>query len=144
MAVDRQLRSFPPADFAVRYSARWARYSLAAMEIPEPAGPPYIDPDREDPKRPVCGICPATLYPREQFVVYNRPSWECPFHPENGHRYTHDETVPACVHPDKIGLEPDRIAPPPKATPDPDEAPRRRRGWRLPWNARLAQRRPPS
>ncbi|MEU9369607.1 hypothetical protein AB0D71_34020 [Streptomyces avermitilis] len=114
------------------------------MEIPEPAGPPYIDPDREDLKRPVCGICPATLYPREQFVVYSRPSWECPFHPENGHRYTHDEGVPACVHPDKVGLQPDRIAPPPKAPPGRSEAPTRRRDWSFPWSARLSQRRRPS
>ncbi|MFE7272507.1 hypothetical protein [Streptomyces sp. NPDC057623] len=110
------------------------------MEIPEPAGPPYIDPDREDPSRPVCGICPATRYPRAQFLVYNRPSWECPFHPENGHRYTHDETVPACVHPDKIGLEPDRIASPPKAPPDPGEAPTGRRGWSFPWSASRRRR----
>ncbi|WP_216586394.1 hypothetical protein [Streptomyces brasiliscabiei] len=53
---------------------------------------------------------------------------------ENWHRYTHDETVPACVHSDKIGLEPDRIAPPPKAPPDPGEAPTGRRGWSFPWS----------
>ncbi len=79
------------------------------MEIPEPNGPPYLNPERGDPERPVCGICPATRYPRDQFVIYNRPSWECPFNPANGNRYTHDG-VPACVHPDKIGLGPDRIA----------------------------------
>lgn len=106
------------------------------MRIPEPTGPPYIDPDREDLKRPACGICPATLYPREQFVVYSRPSWECPFHPVNGHRYTHDEGIPACVYPDKVGPDLDRIAPPPQAPPDQDVAPTRRSGWRFPWRAR--------
>jgi hypothetical protein len=111
------------------------------MEIPEPTGPPYLDPDREDPKRPTCGICPATQYPREQFVVYSKSSWECPFNPVNGHRYTLDEGVPACVHPDKIGLKPDRIAPPPKAPPDQDEAPAPRHGALLPWRARLLRRR---
>ncbi|MFD4257689.1 hypothetical protein ACFWR9_08655 [Streptomyces sp. NPDC058534] len=105
------------------------------MEIPEPAGPPYINPDAEDPKRPVCGICPATRYPREQFLVYNRPSWETPFHPENGHRYTRNGTVPTCVHPDKIGLEPDRIAPAPKEPPDLGAPPARRRYWSFPWRA---------
>ncbi|NEB12311.1 hypothetical protein G3I32_26335 [Streptomyces coelicoflavus] len=113
------------------------------MEIPEPTGPPYIDPDAPDPERPVCGICPALLYPRGQFVVYSRPSWECPFHPENGHRYTR-EAVPACVHPDKIGLEPDKIAPPPKELPDQGEASTRGPGWKRPWRDRLAPRRRPS
>lgn len=110
------------------------------MKIPDPAGPPFINPDREDLKWPVCGICPATRYPREQFVVYSAPSWECPFHLENGHRYTH-EGVPACVHPGKVGLEPDRIAPPPQAQPEQGESPCRRRRWRLAWRERLAKRR---
>ncbi|MCX4405661.1 MULTISPECIES: hypothetical protein [unclassified Streptomyces] len=110
------------------------------MEIPEPAGPPYLNPDRGDPQRPVCGICPATRYPREQFVVYSRPSWACPFNPADGHRYTRDKGVPACVHPDKINLEPDRIAPPPKTPLDQEEAPARRRGWRPSWWARLTRR----
>ncbi|WP_285439222.1 hypothetical protein [Streptomyces sp. ISL-100] len=43
------------------------------MEIPEPTGPPYIHPDRER-VQPVCGICPATRYPRTEFVIYSRPS----------------------------------------------------------------------
>ncbi len=80
-AVDGQLPPCTPVGLGAGYSTRRAHYSLTVMEIPEPAGPPYIDPDREDPSRPVCGICPATRYLREQFLVYNRPSWECPFHP---------------------------------------------------------------
>ncbi|MFE4800295.1 tyrosine-type recombinase/integrase [Streptomyces sp. NPDC056708] len=65
-------------------------------------------------------------------MVYDRPSWECPFDPADGFRYTADRT-PACVHPHKVGLEPDRIAPPPKtetAIDEPEVTPRRRRGWR--------------
>ncbi|CAM5326794.1 hypothetical protein GCM10010345_82020 [Streptomyces canarius] len=46
------------------------------------------------------------------------------FNSEDGFRYTADGT-PACVHPHKVGLDPDRIAPPPK--PVAVEA-RRRRG----------------
>lgn len=61
---------------------------------------------------PACGICPAHRLPREGFVVYDRPSRECPFDPADGYRYTADR-IPACVHPDKVGLEPDRIAPAP-------------------------------
>ena len=80
---------------------------------------------------PACGICPSKRLPREAFVVYDRPSWECPFNPEDGFRYTADGT-PACVHPHKVGLEPDRIAPPPKPVDDvaAEVTPRRRRGWR--------------
>ncbi|NWF30160.1 hypothetical protein HW130_28540 [Streptomyces sp. PKU-EA00015] len=79
---------------------------------------------------PACGICPSKRLPREAFVVYDRPSWECPFDPADGFRYTADRT-PACVHPHKVGLEPDRIAPPPKELQpaEPEATPRRRRGW---------------
>ncbi|MET7489355.1 hypothetical protein [Streptomyces sp. NPDC005538] len=79
---------------------------------------------------PACGICPSKQLPREAFVVYDRPSWECPFNTEDGLRYTADRT-PACVHPHKVGLDPDRIAPPPKPVDDALEVtPQRRRGWR--------------
>ncbi|MGW6055327.1 hypothetical protein [Streptomyces sp. NPDC055189] len=71
---------------------------------------PYIDPDVDDPARPVCGICPSKRLPREAFVVYDRPNREAPFNPGDGLRYTAAGT-PACVHPHKIGLEPDRVAP---------------------------------
>lgn len=72
---------------------------------------PFIDPDSDHPDRPVCGICPSLRFPRDQFVVYDRPTREAPFCAEDGRRYTVAEGIPACVHPDKIGLEPDRIAP---------------------------------
>ncbi|GAA3808254.1 hypothetical protein GCM10022206_53330 [Streptomyces chiangmaiensis] len=83
-------------------------------------------------ERPVCGICPSKRLRRDQFVIYDRPTREAPFNPEDGYRYT-AEGVPACVHPDKIGVEPDRIAPPPEPLtelePEPEPTPRRRR-WR--------------
>lgn len=100
------------------------------MNIPEPTGPPYINPDNEQ-RQPVCGICPATRFPRDEFVVYSRPSWQCPFHPDNGQRYALDGSIPACVHPDKIGLEADRIAPPPRP-----QSSSRRSWWRHPWDCR--------
>ncbi|MGW4048186.1 hypothetical protein [Streptomyces sp. NPDC004721] len=70
-----------------------------------------------------------TSWPHEAFVVYDRPSWQCPFDPADGFRYTADGT-PACVHPHKVGLEADPIVPPPKPVDDlaPDVTPRRRRG----------------
>jgi hypothetical protein len=72
--------------------------------------PPHVDPDSD---HRLCGVCPALRYPREQFVIYDRPNREAPFDPVDGHRYTADGSRrPACVHPDKIGLEPDHIAPP--------------------------------
>lgn len=88
---------------------------------------------------PSCGICPSKRLPREAFVVYSRPSWECPFDPADGFRYTLDDRTPACVHPDKVGLEPDRIAPPPRTEPEPEveaaATPRRSR-WRLSFRGR--------
>ncbi|MGW3459252.1 hypothetical protein ACWDE9_06480 [Streptomyces olivaceoviridis] len=85
--------------------------------------------------RPACGICPSQWLPREGFVVYDRPSWECPFNSEDGFRYTADGT-PACVHPHKVGLDPDRIAPPPKPVDDvaAEVTPRRWSRWR--WSRR--------
>ncbi|GGV76811.1 hypothetical protein GCM10010512_00030 [Streptomyces thermoviolaceus subsp. thermoviolaceus] len=81
-------------------------------------------------ERPVCGICPSKRLPRDQFVVYDRPNREAPFNPADGYRYAPDG-VPACVHPHKIGLEPDRTAPPPEPLPEPEPAatPRRRSRW---------------
>lgn len=86
---------------------------------------------------PACGICPSKRLPREGFVVYSRPSWECPFDPADGFRYTLDDRTPACVHPHKVGLEPDRIAPPPRTEPEaePEPTPRRSR-WRLSFRGR--------
>ncbi|GAA3381384.1 hypothetical protein GCM10020367_72420 [Streptomyces sannanensis] len=66
---------------------------------------------------PACGICPSKRLPREAFVVYDRPSRECPFDPADGFRYTLEDRTPACVHPHKLGVEPDRIAHPPKPLP---------------------------
>jgi hypothetical protein len=50
-----------------------------------------------------CGICPSRSYPIGEFDVVERPSKECPFNPDDGHRYLSDGT-PVCVHPDKVGL----------------------------------------
>lgn len=78
------------------------------METPEPEGEPFTGSDDEDP----CGNCPSRLYPRHQFLVYDRPTREAPFDPADGRRYTADG-IPVCVHPGRVGLEPDRTAPPP-------------------------------
>lgn len=50
-----------------------------------------------------CGICPSRNFPVGEFDVFERPSKECPFNPDDGHRYTADGT-PVCVHPEKVGL----------------------------------------
>lgn len=88
---------------------------------------PYVEPGSD---HPACGICPSRLFPRGQFVIYDRPTREAPFNSADGHRYTADGT-PACVHPDKVGLEPDRIAPPPRLqpalSPEPAATPRCKR-----------------
>jgi hypothetical protein len=86
---------------------------------------PFIDPESD---YTVCGICPSLRRPREEFVVYDRPTRDAPFNPADGYRYTADGT-PACVHPHKIGLEPDRVAP--AYTPEPisEPVPTRRRRW---------------
>lgn len=91
---------------------------------------PFVSGD----ERPVCGICPSKRLPRDRFVIFDRPNREAPFNPADGFRYTSDGT-PACVHPHKIGEEPDRIAPPPEVTsvPEPVATPRRGR-WR--WSSR--------
>ncbi|MGW2515048.1 hypothetical protein ACWC0A_37905 [Streptomyces scopuliridis] len=52
-----------------------------------------------------CGICPSRALAVGQFDVYERPTKECPFNPDDGHRYAVDGT-PVCVHPDKVGLPP--------------------------------------
>ncbi|QCX75477.1 hypothetical protein C9F11_08940 [Streptomyces sp. YIM 121038] len=89
------------------------------------------DPDRPfvtDPDHPACGICPSKRLPRDRFVVYDRPTREAPFNQDDGFRYTKEGT-PACVHPDKVGLEPDRIAPPPESLKVEPEPTRTRRRW---------------
>ncbi|WP_327254109.1 hypothetical protein [Streptomyces sp. NBC_01244] len=50
-----------------------------------------------------CGVCPSRRFPVGGFDVYERPSKECPFNPEDGHRYAADGT-PVCVHPERVGL----------------------------------------
>lgn len=87
--------------------------------------PPYIDPDSDS---PACGICPSKRMPRDHFLIYDRPTREAPFNPDDGYRYTADGT-PVCVHPEKIGLDPDRIAPPPVREPEPEATPQRRMRW---------------
>ncbi|GGR81189.1 hypothetical protein GCM10010252_19630 [Streptomyces aureoverticillatus] len=52
-----------------------------------------------------CGICPSRRFPLAEFDVAEHPSRECPFNPEDGHRYTL-QGVPVCVHPEKVGLPP--------------------------------------
>lgn len=90
--------------------------------------PPHTDPNSD---HGLCGICPALRYPRERFVIFDRPCRESPFEPADGHRYT-TAGEPACVHPHKIGMAADRTAapyePPPAAA-----QPRTRCRW---WPAR--------
>lgn len=95
---------------------------------------PFVTDDDES--RPVCGICPSKRFPRDRFVIYDRPTREAPFNEADGYRYTADGT-PACVHPHKIGEEPDRTAPPPEvaAEPEPAATPPRSR-WRLSFRGR--------
>ncbi|MQS00292.1 hypothetical protein FNX44_000045 [Streptomyces sp. OF1] len=99
---------------------------------------PFVNADDLD--HPACGICPSKRLPRSGFVVYDRPTRECPFNPADGFRYATDG-MPACVHPHKLGLEPDRIAPPPIPvdTGAADPAPPKRPWWR-----RLAGSKPSS
>lgn len=58
-------------------------------------------------EHPSCGICPSRRFPLGEFDVVERPSADCPFNPEDGHRYT-AAGVPVCVHPEKVGLPPGR------------------------------------
>ncbi|MFB7597277.1 hypothetical protein [Streptomyces sp. NPDC056160] len=53
--------------------------------------------------RPVCGVCPSLRCPGGTFDVVDRPSRDCPFDPETGHRFT-AAGVPVCVHPERVGL----------------------------------------
>ncbi|MFJ3182419.1 hypothetical protein ACIPJN_29085 [Streptomyces sp. NPDC086796] len=88
--------------------------------------PPCVDPESD---HRCCGICPALLLPRHRFAVADRPSAAWPFSERDGHRYTHD-AIPVCVHPDRVNLAPDLIAPP--RAPDPPAPTRtpRRPWWR--------------
>ncbi|MFE9476213.1 hypothetical protein ACFYOR_35015 [Streptomyces griseofuscus] len=92
------------------------------MTVPPP---PHTDPESE---HGLCGICPALRLPRARFVVFDRPCREAPFDPVDGHRYTR-AGEPACVHPDKIGLVPDRAAARREPLPAAPQPPRARRWW---------------
>lgn len=94
---------------------------------------PFVTDDDES--RPVCGICPSKRLPRDRFVIYDRPTREAPFNLADGFRYTADGT-PACVHPHKIGEDPDRIAPPPEPLAEPEPATPPRSRWRLSFRGR--------
>ncbi|GAA2627521.1 hypothetical protein GCM10009863_48120 [Streptomyces axinellae] len=97
------------------------------MRISDTVGrmePPFVDPDSD---ALACGICPAKRFPRSGFVVYDRPTREAPFNPADGFRYD-TEGTPVCVHPHKVGLAPDRIAPPPESV-EPEVRQPRRRKW---------------
>ncbi|MEU8619962.1 hypothetical protein [Streptomyces sp. NPDC048623] len=50
-----------------------------------------------------CGICPSRVHAVGAFDVFERPTPECPFNKDDGHRYLSDGT-PVCVHPEKVGL----------------------------------------
>ncbi|MEU6239706.1 hypothetical protein [Streptomyces sp. NPDC047024] len=50
-----------------------------------------------------CGVCPSRFHAVGEFDVFERPTPECPFSREDGHRYPSDGT-PVCVHPEKVGL----------------------------------------
>ncbi|GAA2629894.1 hypothetical protein GCM10010425_30750 [Streptomyces spororaveus] len=90
--------------------------------------PPHTDPDSD---HRLCGICPALRYPREDFIIFDRPCREAPFDPADGHRYTLARE-PACVHPHKIGMPPDHTAAPYEPAPSfapPTLTPRRWWPW---------------
>lgn len=97
--------------------------------MPNEAQSPFIDPESD---YPCCWFCPALRLPRSGFVVADRPSRFWPFDPVDGFRYTVDDRTPVCVHPGKVGLAPERTAPPPAIEPllTPDRPARGRRWWR--------------
>lgn len=105
---------------------------------------PFIDPESD---YPCCWFCPALRLPRTGFLVADRPSRDWPFDAAEGFRYTVDDRTPVCVHPGRVGLEPDRTAPvraiAPIEGPQPEPTGRYRRRW-LPFfgTASAAPRRP--
>lgn len=84
------------------------RADVTAMLQQHGRSPAHVDPDSG---HGLCGICPALWYPRERFVIFDRPCREVPFNSVDGHRYT-AAGEPACVPPGKIGLAADRVAAP--------------------------------
>ncbi|WNI26667.1 hypothetical protein [Streptomyces sp. ITFR-16] len=97
------------------------------------AAAPFIDPESD---YPCCWFCPALRLPRTGFLVADRPSRDWPFDAADGFRYTVEDRTPVCVHPGKVGLEPDRTAPAytiAPLAPAADPEPVRRRRWWLPF-----------
>ncbi|ORT61933.1 hypothetical protein [Streptomyces sp. CB03238] len=66
---------------------------------------PFIDDERDD--HDCCWICPALRLPAGQFDVFERPTSETRFNPDDGFRYLPCGT-PACVHAERVGLPPGR------------------------------------
>ncbi|MFI1226236.1 MULTISPECIES: hypothetical protein [unclassified Streptomyces] len=77
--------------------------------MPDADQTPFIDPDSD---YPCCWFCPALRLPRTGFLVADRPSRLWPFDTSNGYRYTVDDRIPVCVHPGRVGVTPERTAPP--------------------------------
>lgn len=88
------------------------RYRPGGME--HAARLPFIDPESD---YPCCWYYPALRLPREGFLVADRPSRSWPFDAADGFRYTTDGRIPVCVHPGRVGLQPERTAPPPATAP---------------------------
>ncbi|MFF4696088.1 hypothetical protein [Streptomyces chattanoogensis] len=63
---------------------------------------PFID-DATDHR--ACWFCPSLRLPAGAFDVLDRPSQDYPFDDADGFRYHRVTRVPACVHPERIGLE---------------------------------------
>ena len=104
------------------------RYRPGGME--NAAQTPFTDPESD---YPCCWYCPALRLPREGFLVADRPSRIWPFDAADGFRYTTNGRIPVCVHPCRVGLHPERTAPPPATAPvpelDPEPTGRRSRRW---------------
>lgn len=94
------------------------RYRPGGME--HAARLPFIDLESD---YPCCWYCPALRLPREGFLVADRPSRSWPFDAADGFRYTTDGRIPVCVHPGRVGLQPERTAPPPATAPAPESCP---------------------
>ncbi|MFF4953450.1 hypothetical protein [Streptomyces chattanoogensis] len=63
---------------------------------------PFID-DATD--HGACWFCPSLRLPAGAFDVLDRPSQDYPFDDADGFRYHRVTRVPACVHPERIGLQ---------------------------------------
>ncbi|MEU9111443.1 hypothetical protein AB0D04_06560 [Streptomyces sp. NPDC048483] len=63
---------------------------------------PFID-DTTDHR--ACWFCPSLRLPAGGFDVLDGPSHDYPFDAADGFRYHRVTRVPACVHPERVGLE---------------------------------------